>query len=55
MRLEKMLHDLFRAAVIQPIGPFRRKDAIYDSESMCHFARVELGEDSMPIILSFRH
>jgi IS5 family transposase len=49
--------DLFSAAVVQPVRP-QAEDAIYDSESMRRFARVELGDDVVPdesTILRFRH
>jgi IS5 family transposase len=49
--------DLFSAAWFNLSDP-QAEDAIYDSESMRRFARVELGDDVVPdesTILRFRH
>ena len=55
--LEKMLRVYFLQQWFNPSDP-GAEDAIYDSESMRRFARVELGEDVVPdetTILRFRH
>lgn len=55
--LEKMLRIYFLQQWFDLSDP-AAEDAIYDSESMRRFARVELGEDSIPdesTILRFRH
>ena len=49
--------DLLLAAMVQSVGPTGR-NAIYDSESMRRFARVELGDKVVPdesTILRLRH
>ena len=55
--LEKMLRVYFLQQWFNLSDP-GAEDAIYDSESMRRFARVELGEDVVPdetTILRFRH
>ena len=55
--LEKMLRIYFLQQWFNLSDP-QAEDAIYDSESMRRFARVELGEDVVPdetSILRFRH
>jgi IS5 family transposase len=55
--LEKMLRIYFLQQWFYLSDP-QAEDAIYDSESMRRFARVELGEDTVPdetTILRFRH
>ena len=55
--LEKMLRIYFLQQWFNLSDP-QAEDAIYDSESMRRFARVELGEDVVPdetTILRFRH
>jgi IS5 family transposase len=55
--LEKMLRIYFLQHWFNLSDP-QAEDAIYDSESMRRFARVELGEDVVPdetTILRFRH
>ena len=55
--LERMLRIYFMQQWFNLSDP-QAEDAIYDSESMRRFARVELGEDSIPdesTILRFRH
>lgn len=55
--LEKMLRIYFLQQWFNLSDP-QAEDAIYDSESMRRFARVELGEDVIPdetTILRFRH
>jgi transposase, IS5 family len=55
--LEKMLRIYFLQQWFNLSDP-QAEDAIYDSESMRHFARVELGDDVVPdetTILRFRH
>jgi len=55
--LEKMLRIYFLQQWFNLSDP-QAEDAIYDSESMRRFARVELGEDIVPdetTILRFRH
>src|SRR6185437_6634609 len=55
--LEKMLHINFLQQWFNRSDP-QAEDAIYDSESMRRFARVELGEEAVPdeiTILRFRH
>lgn len=55
--LEKMLRIYFLQQWFDLSDP-AAEDAIYDSESMRRFARVELGEDTVPdesTILRFRH
>jgi IS5 family transposase len=55
--LEKMLRIYFLQQWFNLSDP-QAEDAIYDSESMRRFARVELGEDAVPdetTILRFRH
>jgi len=55
--LEKMLRIHFLQEWFNLSDP-QAEDAIYDSESMRRFARVELGEDVVPdetTILRFRH
>jgi transposase len=55
--LEKMLRICFLQQWFNLSDP-QAEDAIYDSESMRRFARVELGDDAVPdetSILRFRH
>jgi len=52
--LEKMLRIYFLQQWFNLSDP-QAEDAIYDSESMRRFARVELGDDVVPDILRFRH
>jgi transposase, IS5 family len=55
--LEKMLRIYFLQQWLNLSDP-QAEDAIYDSESMRRFARVELGDDIVPdetTILRFRH
>ena len=55
--LERMLRIYFMQQWFNLSDP-QAEDAIYDSESMRRFARVELGEDRVPdesTILRFRH
>jgi transposase, IS5 family len=55
--LEKMLRIYFLQQWFNLSDP-QAEDAIYDSESMRRFAKVELGEDTVPeetTILRFRH
>src|SRR5690606_19483657 len=55
--LERMLRIYFLQQWFSLSDP-QAEDAIYDSESMRRFARVELGEDTVPdesTILRFRH
>ena len=55
--LERMLRIYFLQQWFNLSDP-QAEDAIYDSESMRRFARVELGEDKIPdesTILRFRH
>ena len=55
--LEKMLRTYFLQQWFNLSDP-QAEDAIYDSESMRRFARVELGDDVVPdetTILRFRH
>ena len=55
--LEKMLRIYFMQQWFNLSDP-QAEDAIYDSESMRRFARVELGDDVVPdetTILRFRH
>jgi len=55
--LEKMLRIYFLQQWFNLSDP-QAEDAIYDSESMRRFARVELGDDTIPdetTILRFRH
>ena len=55
--LEKMLRTYFPQQWFNLSDP-QAEDAIYDSESMRRFARVELGEEAVPdetTILRFRH
>lgn len=55
--LERMLRIYFLQQWFNLSDP-QAEDAVYDSESMRRFARVELGEDSVPdetTILRFRH
>ena len=55
--LEKMLRIYFLQQWFNLSDP-AAEDAIYDSESMRRFARVELGDDVVPdetTILRFRH
>src|SRR5215831_6314923 len=55
--LEKMLRIYFLQQWFDLSDP-QAEDAIYDSESMRRFARVELGDDVVPdetTILRFRH
>src|SRR5271154_736472 len=55
--LEKMLRIYFRQQWFNLPDP-QAEDAIYDSESMRRFARVELGDDAVPdetTILRLRH
>jgi hypothetical protein len=55
--LEKMLRSYFLQQWFSLSDP-QGEDAIYDSESMRRFARVELGDDVVPdetTILRFRH
>ena len=55
--LEKMLRIYFLQRWFNLSDP-QAEDAIYDSESMRRFARVELGEEAVPdetTILRFRH
>src|SRR5260370_8935360 len=55
--LEKMLRIYFLQHWFNLSDP-QAEDAIYDSESMRRFARVELGDDVVPdetTILRFRH
>jgi hypothetical protein len=55
--LERMLRIYFLQQWFNLSDP-QAEDAIYDSESMRRFARVELGEDRIPdesTILRFRH
>ncbi len=55
--LEKMLRIYFLQQWFNLSDP-QAEDAIYDSESMRRFARVELGEEVVPdesTILRFRH
>jgi IS5 family transposase len=55
--LERMLRIYFLQQWFNFSGP-QAEDAIYDSESMRRFARVELGDDKIPdesTILRFRH
>jgi IS5 family transposase len=55
--LEKMLRIYFLQQWFNLSDP-QAEDAIYDSESMRRFARVELGDDAVPdesSILRFRH
>src|SRR5258705_6433763 len=55
--LEKMLRIYFLQQWFNLSDP-QAEDAIYDSESMRRFVRVELGEEVMPdetTILRFRH
>ena len=55
--LEKMLRIYFLQQWFNLSDP-QAEDAIYDSESMRRFARVELGDDLVPdesTILRFRH
>lgn len=55
--LEKMLRIYFLQQWFDLSDP-AAEDAIYDSESMRRFARIELGEDKIPdetTILRFRH
>jgi transposase, IS5 family len=55
--LEKMLRIYFLQQWFDLSDP-AAEDAIYDSESMRRFARIELGEDKVPdetTILRFRH
>jgi IS5 family transposase len=55
--LEKMLRIYFLQQWFNLSDP-QAEDAIYDSESMRRFAKVELGEDVVPdetTILRFRH
>jgi IS5 family transposase len=55
--LERMLRIYFLQQWFNLSDP-QAEDAIYDSESMRRFARVELGEDKVPdesTILRFRH
>jgi IS5 family transposase len=55
--LERMLRIYFLQQWFNLSDP-QAEDAIYDSESMRRFARVELGEDTVPdesTILRFRH
>lgn len=57
LELEKMLRIYFLQQWFDLSDP-AAEDAIYDSESMRRFARVELGEDKVPdesTILRFRH
>jgi IS5 family transposase len=57
MDLDKMLRIYFLQHWFDLSDP-AAEDAIYDSESMRRFARVELGEDTVPdelTILRFRH
>ena len=55
--LEKMLRIYFLQQWFNLSDP-QAEDAIYDSESMRRFARVELGDDAVPdetTVLRFRH
>jgi IS5 family transposase len=55
--LEKMLRIYFMQQWFNLSDP-QAEDAVYDSESMRRFARVELGDDAVPdetTILRFRH
>src|ERR1700688_5320606 len=55
--LEKMLRIYFMQQCFNLSDP-QAEDAIYDSESMRRFARVELSDDVVPdetTILRFRH
>lgn len=55
--LERMLRIYFLQQWFNLSDP-QAEDAIYDSESMRRFARVELGDDKIPdesTILRFRH
>src|SRR5213593_3513494 len=55
--LEKMLRIFFLQQWFNLSDP-QAEDAIYDSEAMRRFARVELGDDVVPdetTILRFRH
>ena len=55
--LEKMLRIYFLQQWFNLSDP-QAEDAIYDSESMRRFARVELGDDVVPdetTVLRFRH
>jgi transposase, IS5 family len=55
--LEKMLRIYFLQQWLNLSDP-QAEDAIYDSEAMGRFARVELGDDVVPdetTILCFRH
>lgn len=55
--LEKMLRTYFLQQWFNLSDP-QAEDALYDSESMRRFARIELGEDRVPdetTILRFRH
>ena len=55
--LERMLRIYFLQQWFNLSDP-QAEEAIYDSESMRRFARVELGEDKVPdesTILRFRH
>jgi transposase, IS5 family len=55
--LEKMLRIYFLQQWFNLSDP-QAEDAVYDSESMRRFARVELGEEVVPdesTILRFRH
>ena len=55
--LEKMLRIYFLQQWFNFSDP-QAEDAIYDSESMRRFARVELGDDAVPdetTVLRFRH
>src|ERR1700745_364873 len=57
LRLEKMLRIYFLQQWFNLSDP-QAEDAIYDSESMRRFARVELGDEVVPdetTILRFRH
>src|ERR1700691_4281851 len=55
--LEKMLRIYFLQQWFNLSDP-QAEDAIYDSESMRRFARIELGDEAVPdetTILRFRH
>src|SRR5947209_5643109 len=55
--LEKLLRIYFLQQWFNLSDP-QAEDAIYDSESMRRFARIELGDDAVPdetTILRFRH
>jgi hypothetical protein len=57
LRLEKMLRIYFLQQWFNLSDP-QAEDAIYDSESMGRFARVELGDEVVPdesTILRFRY